>query len=129
MAAEAQDTETCPVCADTGPPVRHPRRDPAVEPSTSPSTSTDPAPAAPADGAAPVNAPAENPVEEDEAPLHWIACNKCSTWYHGACVLQGPAELRSTVPDAIREAVGPGGAWADEGEWAEWVAWLDKWQV
>lgn len=52
--------------------------------------------------------------------LHWIACSKCSTWYHSVCTLQHSEDHASTVPQAVRDEIG-------EDVWAKWAAWVERW--
>ncbi|WRT68668.1 uncharacterized protein IL334_005647 [Kwoniella shivajii] len=60
-----------------------------------------------------------------EVDLVWIACTKCSTWFHSACLYLGDENVQSTIPKDIVKEVEVNRK--DEGAWFNWTQWIDKW--
>ncbi|WWC63582.1 uncharacterized protein I303_106187 [Kwoniella dejecticola CBS 10117] len=60
-----------------------------------------------------------------EVDLVWIACTKCSTWYHSVCLFLADEKIRSTIPPSIVEEAETNRK--DEGAWFNWTQWIDKW--
>ncbi|KAK8854559.1 hypothetical protein IAR55_003298 [Kwoniella newhampshirensis] len=65
------------------------------------------------------------PDEGDDTDLVWIACTKCSTWLHSACLLLGDETIKSSIPRDIVEEVQR--RYGGEGAWFNWTEWIDKW--
>ncbi|WVF67599.1 hypothetical protein IAT40_002357 [Kwoniella sp. CBS 6097] len=103
------EPETCPLCPSTGPP-QPPRSDDNK-------------------GATSVLKTAEEEDENGEADtmaMTWIACTKCSSWFHSACLLLSEDQVKESIPAAIVEEVGTNRV--DEGgPWFDWTAWVSKW--
>ncbi|WWD19304.1 hypothetical protein CI109_103762 [Kwoniella shandongensis] len=60
-----------------------------------------------------------------ETALVWIACTKCSTWYHSACLFLGDEKSKGSVPRDIVDEVEK--RYGEEGAWFNWTEWIDKW--
>ncbi|WVR09368.1 hypothetical protein IAU60_006434 [Kwoniella sp. DSM 27419] len=74
-----------------------------------PSEDQEPCPLCPSAG------PPQPPGETSgEVNLTWIACTKCDTWYHAACIVLGEA-TRSIVPSEILKEIEVNHA--EEGAW------------
>ncbi|WVQ95175.1 hypothetical protein IAU59_002269 [Kwoniella sp. CBS 9459] len=99
---EETEPETCPLCPSTGP--RRPARTVIDGGDTS----------------------ATNADDQDSTAMTWIACTKCSSWFHTVCLLLSESKIRETVPFEIREEVEKNRI--DEGgPWFDWTIWVSKW--
>ncbi|KAK6910935.1 hypothetical protein I203_104970 [Kwoniella mangroviensis CBS 8507] len=70
--------------------------------------------------------PSQPGSEPSEVELIWMACTKCDTWYHSACLFLGDEKVRSTVPDEILKEV-EGKRKEEGGAWFNWPQWIDRW--
>jgi F-box/leucine-rich repeat protein 10/11 len=103
---EKDDDERCPLCPSSGPPTRS-----TVDPSPALTSGDDLAHAS----------------DIDPPDLFWIACSKCSTWYHSCCLLLADEGTRASVPQAVREEVGKDTK--GEGPFQDWTVWINRWSV
>lgn len=103
--ADTDEQETCPSCPPAGPPVYIPTQNDQKAASSHSTT-----------------APAGDEDADDE-DISWISCSKCSTWYHGVCVLISGDYHKPTVPGAVLEYI------ADQprAEWTNWTGWVGRW--
>ncbi|OCF40722.1 hypothetical protein I317_05494 [Kwoniella heveanensis CBS 569] len=111
MQQEPEEVEpiTCPLCPFTGPP------QPAQPRNTERSKVTM------------RSEEEEKEKEDDSTAMIWIACTKCSSWFHSACLLLSEeAGVRSTVPAAIVEEVLVNRI-EEGGPWSDWTTWVSKW--
>jgi hypothetical protein len=104
---EKDDDERCPLCPTTGPPRRSSTLDI--------NNSGDPA----------ANRKDDPPAEIEDSSLFWIACSKCSTWYHSCCLLLSNEGSRESVPQAVREEVEKDAK--GEGAFQDWTVWINRW--
>uniref|UniRef100_A0A1B9FYQ8 [histone H3]-dimethyl-L-lysine(36) demethylase n=1 Tax=Kwoniella bestiolae CBS 10118 TaxID=1296100 RepID=A0A1B9FYQ8_9TREE len=61
-----------------------------------------------------------------DVELVWIACSKCDTWYHSACLMLGDEKVRTTIPHEIIQEV-EGNRKEEGGAWFNWPQWIDRW--
>ncbi|WWC90438.1 uncharacterized protein L201_005373 [Kwoniella dendrophila CBS 6074] len=80
----------------------------------------EPCPLCPYSG--PPQPPSDSSIEVD---LLWIACTKCSTWFHSACLLLGDEKVKSTIPQSIIDEIQENRK--DESVWFNWTQWINKW--
>ena len=102
---EKDDDERCSLCPASGPPTR------STIDSAKPGT---------ADGK-------DDPLPPvtDFPDLFWIACSRCSTWYHSCCLLLADEGIRASVPAAVREEVEKDTK--GEGPFLDWTVWINRW--
>ena len=107
--AEPDDQETCPLCPPSGPPAYSAK--PITDAQEASSSSTP----------VPVN---DNDNDHDiDDDISWISCSKCSTWFHGVCILLSGDENKSTVPAPVLSYV----AEQHRAEWTNWTGWVGRW--
>lgn len=108
MVASVEE-DRCPLCPSSGPPSH-----PSGLAGASPATAED------RDG------------QDDSLDLVWIACSKCHTWYHSACLLLSPDESdKATVPQSVRDEVKGRyeGGEEDKEAFHDWTVWINRWYV
>lgn len=101
---EKEDDERCPLCPASGPPTRS---------TVDPNKSGDPT----------LNGDSQAGIEDSS--LFWIACSKCSTWYHSCCLLLADEGVRQSVPQAVREEVEKNAK--GDGPFQDWTVWINRW--
>lgn len=103
---EKDDDERCPLCPISGPPTRS-----TIDADKS--------------GLQATNDSENTPAEIEDSSLFWIACSKCSTWYHSCCLLLGDEGVRESVPQAVRDEVGKNTK--GDGPFQDWTVWINRW--
>lgn len=64
-------------------------------------------------------------LDEDYDFEHvWVACSKCDKWFHAACCAGTPYVRDTTVPSEVVQEMK---TLPDEGTWADWTKWVEKW--
>lgn len=64
---------------------------------------------------------------DDVSNLVWIACSRCTSWYHSCCLLLARDDIRETIPKAVR--VEAETSHSDEAPFFDWTIWIDRWYV
>lgn len=103
---EKDDDERCPLCPTSGPPTRS-----TIDTNKSGVSST--------------NGKEGPSAEVEDSSLFWIACSKCSTWYHSCCLLLAGNGVRESVPQAVRDEVEKDAK--GEGPFQDWTVWINRW--
>ena len=103
---EKDDDERCPLCPTSGPPTRS-----TIEADKS--------------GAPATNGKDNGVNAAADSSLFWIACSKCSTWFHSCCLLLADGGVRESIPQAVRDEVEKN--IKGEGPFQDWTVWINRW--
>jgi len=103
---EKDDDERCPLCPTSGPPTRS-----TINADKSSATAT--------------NGNDGTPAEIEDSSLFWIACSKCSTWFHSCCLLLADQRVRESLPQLVREEVEKDVK--GQGPFQDWTVWINRW--
>lgn len=83
------------------------------------------------DGGAPVP-PLMSPSDNEPPALVWIACTRCSDWYHTFCVIASRSKLEGqsvSLNDTLPERTKSDAASHERGDWWDWSGNIDKWYM